>query len=119
MTEEGKLRIERVSRREDVAILELAGELVITSREALARRAETEVADGARHLVVEVGRLTHVDTSGLALLVRLANRCAESGGRLAVAGLPEDFREIRRYLFLDEALVFAESVEDAVAALAR
>lgn len=53
------------------------------------------------------------------MLVHLAHRCGEAGGRLAVAGLREDFGEMRQHLHLDEALLFSENVEDAVAVVSR
>lgn len=117
MSRGAALVIDSESRANGVVVLALGGELVVTSRELLREAAESEIANGARSLVVAVGRLTHIDTSGLALLVRLAGRCAESGGRLAVAGLKPDFLEMRQHLFLDEALLFADDVEGAVAAV--
>lgn len=119
MSEDITLTIERDAREKGIVVLGLAGELLITNREELRRRAEAEIADGARSLVVALDGLSHIDTSGLAMLVHLAYRCGEAGGHLAVAGLREDFREIRRHLHLDEALLFSENVEDAVAVVSR
>jgi anti-anti-sigma factor len=112
------LVVERDSRPDGVAVFSLGGELVVTNREVLRDAAESEIANGARSLVIAVDRLTHIDTSGLALLVRLAGKCAESGGRLAVAGLKSDFLEMRQHLYLDEALLFADDVTGAVVAVA-
>jgi len=119
MSEGVTLKVDRTARGDGVVVIELAGELVVTNREELRRRAEAEIEGGARGLVVTVGRLSHIDTSGLAMLVHLASRCAAAGGRLAVVGLRDDFAEMRQHLYLDEALVFAEDVEDAVAAVSR
>lgn len=111
------LVVDRDPRANGVVVLALSGELVVTSRDVLRESAESEIAGGARSIVVAVGGLTHIDTSGLALLVHLAARCAEKGGRLAVAGLKADSREMRQHLYLDEAIVFADDVEEAVATL--
>ena len=119
MSEDGTLTIERDARENGIVVLGLAGELIITNREELRRQAESEIADGARSLVVTLHRLSHIDTSGLAMLVHLASRCGEAGGRLAVAGLREDFGEMRQHLHLDESLLFSENVEDAVAVVSR
>lgn len=112
------LMIDRAAREDGIVVLVLSGELVVTSREQLRDAAESEIAGGARSLVIAVDRLAHIDTSGLAVLVRLAGKCAESGGRLAVVGLKSDFLEMRQHLYLDEALLFADDVEGAVAAVA-
>ena len=119
MSEDVTLTIEREPRGDGIVVLALAGELVVTNREELRQRAEAEIEVGARRLVVAVAEVSHIDTSGLATLVQLATVCQAAGGRLAVAGLREDFREMRQHLFLDEALLFSESVEDAVAVVSR
>jgi anti-sigma B factor antagonist len=118
VSEETPLSVERLPREDGVVVLALSGELVVTNRESFRERAEAELESGARKIVIAIGGLSHVDTSGLALLVQLANRCAERGGRLVVAGLVPGAEEMRQSLFLDEAVVFADGVEDAVAALA-
>jgi anti-anti-sigma factor len=118
MSEPASLVVERDPRPGGVVVLTLTGELVVTNREVLRQSAEEELADSARALVVAVGRLTHIDASGLALLVHLASLCAEKGGRVVVVGLKPNFHEMRQHLFLDEAILFADDLEDAVAAVA-
>lgn len=117
MSNETELSIERLPREDGVVVLELSGELVVTNRESLREMAEAQLESGGRKLVIAIGGLSHVDTSGLALLVQLATRCAERGGRLVVAGRVPGAEEMRQSLFLDEAVEFADGVEDAVAAL--
>jgi anti-anti-sigma factor len=113
------LVIEREPRSDGIVVLVLSGELVVTSREALREKAEAELVNGARYLVVSVDRLSHIDTTGLAMLVWLAGRCEERGGRMAVVGLKRDVEEMRQHLFLDEAIRFAPDVERAIAAVTR
>ena len=117
MSNETALSVDRLPREDGVVVLALSGELVVTNRESLRELAEAQLEDGARKLVIAIGALSHVDTSGLALLVQLATRCAERGGRLIVAGRVPGAEEMRQSLFLDEAVEFADGVEDAVAAL--
>ena len=117
MSEETTLSVERQPRADGVVVLALSGELVVTNRDALRQDAEAELEGGARTLVLAAGGLSHIDTSGLALLVQLSTRCTERGGRLAVAGLGSFADEMRQSLFLDEAVLFTDEVEDAVAAV--
>lgn len=119
MSEGSTLTFEREAHGNGIVVLRLEGELVVTNREDLAACVESEIVDGGRNLVVVVDRLTHIDTSGLAMLVHLAALCSDAGGGLAVVGLSVEYEEIRQHLYLDESLVFAASVEDAVAALSR
>ncbi|HEY7472607.1 MAG TPA: STAS domain-containing protein [Gemmatimonadota bacterium] len=116
---EPALVIERESRGAGVVVLVLSGELVVTSREALRETAEAELVSGARHLVVAVDRLSHIDTTGLATLVWLAGRCEERGGRMAVVGLKREVQEMRQHLFLDEAIRFTDDVDRAIAVVTR
>lgn len=119
MSEPVSLIVEREPRGDGVVVLALSGELVVTNRELLRESAEAEIEGGARGIVIAVDRLKHIDTSGLALLVRLGGRSSERGGRLVVAGLRRDFQEMRQALFLDEALVVVDDVEDAVTAVSK
>lgn len=104
------LEVRRETRANGVVVLELAGELTILTRDRL----ETAEANAAGVVVVAYG-LNHVDTPGLATLVRLANGCVERGGRLAIVGLEADIQDMRHHLFLDEAIHFVDDVADAVA----
>lgn len=96
-------------------VLDLSGDLVITSSGALLDAVEDLLAGGVRTVVLGCGGLTHIDTPGLALLQRLAVRCGESGGALIAAALPAAFHELTERLRLRETLQFADSVEAALA----
>ena len=102
------LSVRRATRPDGVVVLELAGELTVLTRDRL------ESADADTKLVIVAHELTHIDTPGLAGLVRLASSCAERGGGLAVVGLDADIHDMRQHLFLEEAILFADDLEDAV-----
>ena len=104
------LGVKREARPDGVVVLELTGELTVLTRDRLA--SSEAVASG---VVIVAHGLTHIDTPGLASLVRLAGGCAERGGRLAIVGLDADIQDMRHHLFLDEAILFADDLEDAVA----
>lgn len=100
-------------------VLDLSGDLVVTSGGSLRDAVEDLLAGGAETIVLGCAGLTHIDTPGLALLQRLAVRCAESGGALIAAALPPAFHELTERLRLRETLQFADSVEAALAQRAR
>ncbi len=104
------LDVKREARPDGVVVLELTGELTVLTRDRLA----SADADASGVVIVARG-LTHIDTPGLACLVRLAGECAARGGRLAIVGLDADIQDMRHHLFLDEAILFADDLEDAVA----
>ncbi len=103
------LSVTRTARPDGVVVLELAGELTVLTRDRL------DGVDADARVVIAAHGLTHIDTPGLACLVRLAGSCAERGGRLVVVGLDADIHDMRQHLFLDEAILFADDLEDAVA----
>ncbi len=94
-------------------VVEVAGDLVVTSREAVRLAVEAALGEGARTVIVDAARMTHVDTASLALLARLAGGCRGAGGDLVVAALPSSFAVLARELRLEEALTFVDSVERA------
>ena len=97
-----------------VHVLSLAGDLVVTSRDALRYAVERALEAGGRTVVVDAERVTHVDTPSFALLVQLAGRCRERGGDLVVVGLPQTFASLAEALHLEEAMSFAGSLEAAL-----
>ena len=104
------LEVRREERPGGIVVLALTGELTVLTRDRLAGAD----AHSARVVIAAHG-LSHIDTPGLASLVRLAGDCTARGGRLAVAGLSADIQDMRHHLFLDEAILFADDLEDAIA----
>jgi len=104
------LRVSHTARSDGIVVVELAGELTVLTRDLLGN----PDPDSSR-MVVDASGLNHIDTPGLATLVRLAGRCAELGGRMVVIGLHADIHDMRQHLFLDEALLFAGDLKEAVA----
>ncbi|MFN2421795.1 MAG: STAS domain-containing protein [Gemmatimonadota bacterium] len=95
-------------------VVEIAGDFVISSREAVGRAIEDLLDSGGYSVVVDGTRLSHIDTPSLALLTRLSARCREAGGDLVLTGLPARFAALVKALRLDEALTFEETVGRAL-----
>jgi anti-anti-sigma factor len=99
---------------ESAHVVEVSGDLVVTSRDAVREAVERILEDGGGRVVVDATRLSHIDTASFALLVQLSDSCRTRSGALVVAGLPAAFTRLARELRLDEALAFADSVERAL-----
>lgn len=95
-------------------MLEVQGDLVITSGDALWRAVTDELDAGGRRIVLDLDRLTHVDTPGLALLLHLHRACDERGAAFVVAAMPEAFSDIVEHLRLAEELRLAPTVAAAL-----
>ncbi|MFE9694865.1 STAS domain-containing protein [Micromonospora sp. NPDC005806] len=68
------------------ACLRLAGELDMSTAPQLNDAIDRLVAEGRRHLLLDLSELTFCDSTGIAAFVRGDNRVATDGGWLRVIG---------------------------------
>jgi anti-anti-sigma factor len=101
------------------AVLVVAGELDLATAPQLADTALAMVDASVGDLVVDAGGLTFCDSSGLTAFVRVTNRLAEDGRRLAIAGAPPIVHRVLEISGLVEAITVQDTVSDAIAALAE
>jgi anti-anti-sigma factor len=79
----------QVRRAGDVAVLECEG-MIVSGPEAehLEEKVNWELTEGSKHLVMELGAISRVDSAGLGLMVRLMTRARKAGGDLKLASPP-------------------------------
>ncbi len=83
------------------------------------RQALTQAADRSKgHVVVDLGGVNFIDSSGLACLVQGMKYCREHGADQVLCNLQQPVRIIFELTRLDRAFKIAESVEEATATLA-
>ncbi len=103
-----------------IRVIELQGALFFGSADQLARNIEDAIAQGARHVILDLRRLTRVDLSGARRLHQIADRFWRQGTDLAIAGLRpgtqvwDYFLDVGVADRLPSARLFA-SLEDAAA----
>jgi anti-sigma B factor antagonist len=78
---------------EQPSVVRVEGDLDVATAPALLDAGMT-VIDRTGALVLELGGLTFLDSSGLAALVRLHKRLADHTGRLVLRALPANARRI-------------------------
>jgi anti-sigma B factor antagonist len=66
------------------AVIALDGELDLASAPDLAELASELVRNGAGNIIVDAQRLSFCDSSGLRILVSIANDLRPAGGRVAI-----------------------------------
>ena len=87
--------------------LELGGELDISTADRLQRAvARLCVAQGPRELIVDLRRLTFIDSSGLAAMVYANKLCQRHGCRLSVIRGSQAVHNVFELTGLDELLEF-------------
>lgn len=93
----------RVDRAAEAPTVAVRGEVDVATapavREALYRLFDA----GARHVVVDLGEMTFIDSSGLGVLVGALRRAREAGGRLELVNLQPGTRRVFDVTGLTEA----------------
>jgi anti-sigma B factor antagonist len=108
----------RLAREENAVVVSIRGELDAFDVDELAEAFAAADHDGRRALVIDLSRVSFMDSTALGLVVRTVNEIADRGGSTRVV-LPEtSARRIFEITTLDRVLPVAESRADALRDLA-
>lgn len=100
---------------DDVMILTLTGELMQDDGDLAIRRAVHElIGRGHVKIVVDLGGVTHIDSSGIGMLAAKLKTARESGGDLRLLNLT---RRSQRILGMMKLTTTFETFEDETAAV--
>ena len=102
-----------VRHEQGCAIVTVAGEIDISTVTPLRDRLFEVAASGAP-LVVDLERVSFIDSVGLAVLVGAANRAAAHGGTLQVACALPKIRQLVRLTGLDCRIPLARTLGEAL-----
>ncbi len=101
--------------KDDVAVLSIDGEVDMFSSPQ-ARNAIMElVKKRVPKVIVELSDVSYMDSSGVATLIEGLQLCQKYNGRLVVAGLRENVREVFELTRLDKIFKIYVDVEAAKA----
>ena len=98
-----------VQRRDGAAIVRPRGELDLGTVETL--HAALDGITNAPKLVLDLRRLSFIDSTGVHLLVALDQRAQRDGLQLTLIAPPDPVRRVIELCGLDEALPFAAAVD--------
>ena len=99
------------------ALIAVAGDLDLATAPELAALGEQVVTAGAANVVVDANELAFCDSSGLRVLVQIANDLHPGGGKLVIAGAKPIVLRVLEITGLTDTVVLADSVPEAAAAL--
>ena len=108
-----------VKKSGDVAVVAVTGVIDLTKSPDLRERVMGLVGEGIRGLVVDLSKVKYLDSSGMATLVDVLNRLRAAGGKMVVAGLPGEMREMFRITRLDKRFTFAPDTSLAVESMKK
>jgi len=95
------------------AVLEVAGEIDVYTAPQLRERLIALVEGGATQVVVDLGRVEFLDSTGLGVLVGALKRLRVVGGELLLVCAQERLLKIFRITGLDRVFALHDSVADA------
>jgi anti-anti-sigma factor len=90
------------------ATLRLAGELDLASAATLSACLDGQLAEGRRHLGVDLTELTFIDATGLSVLVRAHHQLLEHRGALVIVEMSDRCRQLIGLVGLDHTLLIAD-----------
>jgi anti-sigma B factor antagonist len=108
----------RESQDGNVDIFHLEGEIDLHFAPALRSLFNAKAAQRCRALVVDLGAVPFIDSTGISILIEYLRDAAEFGGQFCVAALTPHVRDVFEIVQLRKALTIFDTVDEAVAALA-
>jgi anti-sigma B factor antagonist len=97
----------------DRTVLEVAGEVDVYTGPTLRDRISDLLDSGVRDLVVDLGRVDFIDSTGLGVLVGALNRAKELDGSLRLVCAQERVLKLLRITGLDQVFTVSASLEEA------
>jgi anti-anti-sigma factor len=110
------MEISVTEHRGDIAVIALDGRLDLLSAAEVKARFNEEVQRGRRRLVVDLGDVTMIDSSGLGALIGGLKAARLASGDLRLARTQAQAQTILRLTTLDRVLTSYGSAEEALAA---
>ena len=96
-------------------VLQLDGEIDLHISPEVRQALRTMIEKKPKILVVDLARVTFMDSSGLAVLIQGMQRVQEYGGKFVLANIQESVRHIFEIARLDQVFLISPDVESALA----
>jgi anti-sigma B factor antagonist len=99
----------------DWIVLDVGGEVDLSTAPALRSRIDQLIRDGARSLVIDLGDVAFLDSSGLSVLVSAKKRIEEVDGHLAIVCSQDPVLKVFMVTGLDRVFAIHQSLAEATA----
>src|SRR5947199_1469915 len=97
-------------------VLPLEGEIDLHVSPRIATSLGAMVEENPKQLVVDLSKVTYIDSSGLAVLIEAMQNVESYGGRFALAGLQENVKPIFEIARLDQVFRIFPDIESVSSA---
>jgi anti-sigma B factor antagonist len=107
---------EFMARKPQSNVLPLDGEIDLHVSPEVAELLRSMIAKKPQQLVVDLTKVTYLDSSGLAVLIEGMQNVQGYGGRFGLAGVKEDVKHVFDIARLDQVFEIYPDVDTALAA---
>ena len=108
-----RLAVEVVTSTPGEARLEMRGDVDIAADEVLAAAYAEAAATGATRVVLDFGAVDYINSTGIALIVRMLAEARRDHREVIALGLSDHYREIFRITRLSDYLTIADATPPA------
>ena len=106
-----------VKSNQEVHILEVSGEIDFHTSRDLRDKFQELIDKKCQKLLVNLAKVTYIDSSGLATFVEVLQKIGRSGGKLVLVGLSAPVRGVFEIAKLDSIFALEDSETRALEAL--
>lgn len=99
----------------DRAVVRVSGEIDLDTASQLNDHALQAMREHGPHLVLDLGRVTFMDSTGLKVLLAVHRRAELSGGSLGLVGVTRPVMKVLTVTGLTSTFAFFDDVDSAVA----
>lgn len=105
------------SSQDDTAVLEIAGRVTIGHDAKMREAIDEAIEGGAKNILLNMQRVSKIDSSGIGELVAAHNRITDAGGRLLLVSLSDRLGTLLQITNLMGVLETYDDIEDALSSL--
>jgi anti-sigma B factor antagonist len=107
---------ESMSRKQQTNVLPLNGEIDLHVSPDVAESLRTMIEQRPNQIVVDLTKVTYLDSSGLAVLIEGMQNVQKYGGRFGLAGVQDDVKHVFDIARLDQVFEIYPDVDAALTA---
>jgi anti-anti-sigma factor len=97
--------------KEGVLVFQVSGEINISTSPDLKKQFEKQPS---KKIVVDLEKVTYIDSSGLATLVEILKKTKSQGGSLGLAGMPDKVKSLFEITKLDKLFLICRTQDEAI-----
>jgi anti-sigma B factor antagonist len=98
----------------DIVVLEITGKITIgRDCQHLEWTTESLVKENRKKIIFDLTRVSHIDSTGIGIIVTSAGQVKEAGGELRLAGVNDHVEHILKMTNIDKVVAWNTTVTEA------